>query len=259
MLPRTLFYALVAINIVLAILLALPLFGIMPSWSAGEPERIAKQLEPDSIRVVPGASAPAATRPAPPAVVLAATQSEVVAPAPAQSATPAQSTPAPAPEPQVEVEETKCVLVKGLPDEAVANFAARARKAEGNLQAKLTASGTPTTYWVHIPPEGGKDAAEKRLEVLQRNGVNDYFMVRDPGENQYAISLGLFHDEALAKKRLAALREQGFTTPVITPRGSTPQRLELSGSASALDKFLTAQARRFKDKAFTRESCGAGR
>ncbi|WP_018608395.1 SPOR domain-containing protein [Uliginosibacterium gangwonense] len=257
MLPRTLFYALVAINIVLAILLALPLFGIMPSWSAGEPERIAKQLEPDSIRVLAGASAPAVARPTIPAVaVAAAAQSEVAA---VQSVTVAQSSPAQDAEPQVEVEETKCVLIKGLPDDVVPNFAARARKAEGNLQVKLGASGTPTTYWVHIPPEGGKDAAEKRLEVLQRNGVNDYFMVRDPGDNQYAISLGLFHDEALAKKRLATLREQGFTTPVITPRGNTPPRLELSGSVSALDKFLATQSHRYKDKAFTRESCGAGR
>lgn len=262
---------LAAINIVLLILIALQSRGFVPRWApVGEPDRLNTQLSPDFIRVLPpGASTPAAAS-APvsaPITVLAVSSAPVAAdspPAAEQSPSAAQSTvlaeaaSAPAPTPSVEVDENKCVVVKGLSDEAFAQMAARAGKVDGKLKTKLSTPGA-TTYWVHIPPDGGKEGAEKRLEVLQRNNVDDYLMVRDAGENQYAISLGLFHDEALAKRRLATLRDMGFSTPIITVRSSSPQRLEISGAGSSVDKFLAGQERRFKDKPFQRESCGGGR
>jgi hypothetical protein len=266
MLSRTLFYALVAINIVLAVLLILPLFGVVPAWSsADEPERIAKQLAPDLIRVLP--SEPSKPTASAPALIETSTSS----PASEQSAvvpSPAASSPATklqvhvedsAPTPQVEVEvaDSQCMAIKGLSEELAGRVGAQAKK-HGELIKVKSYPMTSTVYWVHIPPDGGKEAAERRVEVLQRNGVDDYFVVREAGENQYAVSLGLYHAEESAKRRIEALQSVGIKTAKVTKRENSLRRVEFNGSQKVLDDVLVEINHTRKDKPLQRERCEGG-
>lgn len=247
MLPRTLFYALVAINIVLAVLLALPFFGVAPTWSAAaEPERIAKQLAPDSIRVLP----PHAEQSAAPLVLTETSAASAAASVPSGGGVAETPT-------AVEVEESRCIAYKGLSDDAASQLLEQVKKSRGEIKVKQS-EVTSSSYWVHIPPDGGKEAAERRVEVLQRNGISDFFIVRESGSNQYAVSLGLYRAEELAKRRLEALQKVGIKTATITTRENASQRVELSGLQTALDKVVIEFGRTNKNKPLQREKCEGG-
>lgn len=252
MLPRTLFYALVAINIVLAVLLALPFLGVVPAWSsASEPERVAKQLAPDLIRVLPARAEQSSV--ASVEAKSAAAESSVTESTVEQSAA-AQESGAAAAVTEIEVDEPSCIAFKGLSDDSATNLLGLANKHGGVLKTK-SATVTVNSFWVHIPPDGGREAAEKRVEVLQRNGVSDFFIVREGGSNQYAVSLGLYRAEELAKRRLESLQKLGIKTATITTRENTSQRVELRGSSIELDKFVAGLGRLNKDKPFQRDRC----
>jgi len=267
MLSRTLFYALVAINIVLAVLLILPLFGVVPAWSsANEPERISKQLAPDLIRVLPSepTAKPDASAPAIIEVSISHPVSEqsAVVPSPAASSPANKSVvivenSAPAPQVEVEVAETRCMAMKGLSEELAGRVGAQGKKHGDAIKVK-TYPMTSTVYWVHIPPDGGKEAAERRVEVLQRNGVDDYFVVREAGENQYAVSLGLYHAEESAKRRLEALQGVGIKTAKVIKRENSLRRVEFNGSQQVLDDVLAEINRTRKEKPLQRENCEGG-
>ena len=249
MLPRTLFYALVAVNIVLALLLSLPFLGVAPRWSSsGEPERLSKQLVPDSIRVLPPVLEQSPAKPnAQEKVLEEAPHEEQSRPeTAAQSVSSAQA--------NETLEEPRCVVLKGLQEELATNISARARKFS-RLQLSISGTTNSVSYWVHIPADGGKEAAERRIEILERNGFSDHFVVRDNGENQYAVSLGLYRTEELAKRRLESLQKAGIKTAKITTRENNVQRLELKGPKRTVESFLAVLPLLNKGKAVAHENC----
>jgi hypothetical protein len=63
-------------------------------------------------------------------------------------------------------------------------------------------------YWVYIPPRKNLEEAQARKDALHAMGIDDTFIVQDP-QWRYAISLGIFGDEALAEKLAAELRGRG--------------------------------------------------
>lgn len=248
MFSRTFFYALVAINIVLAALLVLPWFGVIPAWtSSAEPERIAKQLSPDLIRVLPDAASQSAPVNSALAIV---TEGSIATPTSGQSDSAVASTPT---EVTVEVDESRCIAFKGLSDEVAERVQSVANKHATVLKTRSSTT-TTSSFWVHIPPDGGREAAEKRAEVLQRNGISDFFVVREAGGSQYAVSLGLYRAENLAKRRLESLQKLGIKTATIAARENVFQRVEVRGASSALDRFVLELGRK-TDKPIPQNSC----
>lgn len=75
-------------------------------------------------------------------------------------------------------------------------------------------------YWVYIPPMKTHAQAEQKVAQLKARGVEDYFVIQEPGAWQNAISLGVFKTEDAAKKYLAKLQEQGVKSAVTGERTS---------------------------------------
>lgn len=75
-------------------------------------------------------------------------------------------------------------------------------------------------YWVYMPPQRNLVRAEKKASELKAFGVNDYYIVREAGKWQYAISLGVFKTEEAAQNYLAELRQHKVRSAVVGQRQS---------------------------------------
>jgi hypothetical protein len=73
-------------------------------------------------------------------------------------------------------------------------------------------------WWVFIPPQASRQAAQKKAAELKALGVDDYFIVQEDGELRWALSLGVFRSEDAAQARLGTLRTQGVRSARIGRR-----------------------------------------
>lgn len=196
--------------------------------SSGEPERLSNQLSPEKIRLVVDA------RPA------------AVAPAAAPTLPLAAQTPVPQPEkapvpvaPEADAAPPACVAFGGLSADQAAELSARIAKAGGGFKLSETRAGTPSSWWVHIPSQGNKEGAERKAAELRRLGVDDLFVMQDAGPNQFAISLGLFKNEAAANRQLTQLKEKGVRSAQIATRGGGALRVEVRGPSDSLSSLAS--------------------
>jgi hypothetical protein len=96
----------------------------------------------------------------------------------------------------------------------------------GDRQARRNLPGTEiSSYIVHIPPQGSKEAADKKTAELRALGVTNYFVMSDNTAMRWAISLGVFKTEAAAQSQLATLQKQGVHSARVTPRMSASKLL----------------------------------
>lgn len=99
-------------------------------------------------------------------------------------------------------------------------------------------------YWVFIPPQGSRQAALKKAAQLKALGVEDYFIVGEESDSQWALSLGIFRTAEAAQAKLAALREQGVRSAMVGPRETAPKLwLQVRGIDAALEAKLKEIAR----------------
>jgi hypothetical protein len=82
-------------------------------------------------------------------------------------------------------------------------------------------------WWVFIPPQSSRSAAQKKAAELKALAIDDYFVVQDEGPYRWALSLGVFRSEEAAQARLAALREQGVRSAQVGPRETTVSKVWL--------------------------------
>lgn len=103
----------------------------------------------------------------------------------------------------------------------------------------------PPGWWVFIAPQGSRPAAFKKAAELKALAVEDYFVIQDEGPHRWAVSLGLYRTEEAAQARLAALRSQGVRSAEIGPRDSAPPKvwLQVRGIDTALQARLSEVAR----------------
>ncbi|WP_229217567.1 SPOR domain-containing protein [Massilia forsythiae] len=197
-----------------------------------------------------GSGAATATAPAASAGATLAAAAPTVAPAAA---------PAPPPAPRA----LACLDVGTL-------NAAQAKRFEARLAALDLGDRLPgarretqeqeiTNWLVHIPPQGSKEAAERKAGELRELGVGgDFYIIQGDTPMRYAISLGMFKTESGAQTLLANLNKQGVHSARILPRGpqSTRYSYRLRNLDEATRKRLANYAERF-DGAEAR-SCGQG-
>lgn len=121
--------------------------------------------------------------------------------------------------------EMPCLAWLDLSPEAAEKLQA-AVAAESTLKLRREDSTvTRKVYWIHIPPNGtGKLAAERKINELKQLGIKDYFLMAEPGVDQWAISLGLFSSEALANGALAGLRQKGVRSAKLVVRENSAQK-----------------------------------
>jgi hypothetical protein len=101
-------------------------------------------------------------------------------------------------------------------------------------------------WWVHMPPQGSRQAALRKSGELKALGVEDYYIVGEEGEWRWALSLGLYRTEEAAQARLAALRALGVRSAVVEPRETVVPKvwLQVKDVDTALEARLMDIARR---------------
>jgi hypothetical protein len=218
---RALFLALVAANLALA--------AWMTSFApdlVSDPRPMAQQIEPGKLRIVgPGE---------PQAAGAAGTPAERAAPAAA------------------------CLEWGGFAvAEAPKAIEAIAPLALGD---KLVQRRTDETagWWVYVPSQGSRAAAQKKAAELKALGVEDYFIVQDEGPQRWALSLGVFRSEDLAKGRLEALKARGVRSAQVGERQTPVQKvwLQVRGADAAQQAKLRETAPGFAGTEI--RDCGAG-
>jgi hypothetical protein len=184
-----------------------------PDKTAADANPLARQVEPEKLKIVP----PGELRPPPPA------------PKPAAAAAPL-----------VACLEWGSFTVSDYPraEKALEPLALGSRLAQRRTEEVAG-------WWVHMPPQGSRQAALRKSGELKALGVQDYFIVAEDGEWRWALSLGVYRTEEAAQARLAALRAQGVRSAVVAPRETVVPKvwLQVKGVDAALEARLKDVAR----------------
>ncbi|MFL5299267.1 MAG: SPOR domain-containing protein [Anaeromyxobacteraceae bacterium] len=190
---------------------------VSPSEAGADPAPLARQIEPEKLKVV--------------------TPAELPPPAPAPSPVSARPLPAIA---------AKCIEWGSF----TLTDAPRAEKALEplGLGARLGQRRTEEVagWWVFIPPQGnGRQGAMRKATELKSLGIDDYFIVQEDGPHRWAVSLGVFRSEEAARARLTTLRAQGVRSAQVGPRETTVPKvwLQVKGVDGSLEARLRDVAR----------------
>lgn len=190
-----------------------------------EPQRLAEQLRPELLSLLPANSEKLASQlRAQPATALATSADAGNAVPATPVATGSQAAPATA------AAATQAAPVTPSCTE-VGNFTvADARRFSDQLATlklgdkvvqKLTQD--VTSHMVYIPPEGGREGADRRVAELRRLGIGDFYVIPDSFANpalRYGVSLGIFRTEDAAKAYVGQLISRGVRSARIIARRS---------------------------------------
>ncbi|MGO4478980.1 SPOR domain-containing protein [Massilia sp. 2TAF26] len=147
--------------------------------------------------------------------------------APAAAAVEASAAAAPAPvKAEAPARPLACIDVGTFSAGEAKRFEARLASLElGERQSRQAVQAQDvTSYLVNIPPQGSKEAAERKAGELRGLGVTNFFIMQGDSPMKWAISLGVFKTESGAQALLAQLNKQGVHSARITPRGPSVPR-----------------------------------
>ena len=162
------------------------------SGNEREPARLQHQLNADKLALIPAAKANAAA-----ATLEAASKPATAAPA-----------------------GVACLEIGNFVLADALRFEAQVTPLNlGDRQSRHNLPGTEiSSYIVYIPPQGSKEAADKKAGELKQLGVANYFIMNDSPTMRWGISLGVFKTEGAAQNQLAALLKQGVHSARVAPR-----------------------------------------
>jgi hypothetical protein len=197
-----------------------------------EPARMDRQLNAERIRLVatPQESAPAAPQPtqgaapdtepepAPEAEQDAVQgQSPAVVPAGAQQAVASAATQAPI---------LACMEIGNFDEADASRFETRiASLALGGRMIRQALADPEPRHIVFIPPQGSREAADRKAEELRRLGVTDFYIIQNHPELRWGVSLGIFRAREAARTHLAALNQKGVRSARIGPYSALAGKL----------------------------------
>lgn len=236
---RLLFFVLLLVNAIAFMLLEGWLGSSAPR---GEPERLTNQLRPGQIVLGEPPEAPAAEQDQAPLSDPAAIEAAAPANAPADAAT---SPPEPAHKAAAPALPAACVRFAGLSGDQASDMIERARRASKALTIDDARAGTPNGWWVYVPPQGSRDAADGKVAELRALGVKDLYILQDDGPNQYAVSLGVFKTETSARQMLGRLQAQGVRSARVSQRNSETHRIEISGPGDVVSDLASELGGRY--------------
>ncbi|WP_305821185.1 SPOR domain-containing protein [Massilia brevitalea] len=178
-----------------------------------EPARLTKQLAADKLVLLSGEQAQA---------LAAAAKAEDGA---AEAETEVEEAPAPAP-PAPETPAYACLETEAFAPPDARRFENRLARLElGARQMRLAVPFQEvTSHLVYLPPNGGKEGAERRVAELRERGISDYFIMQGDSPMRWAVSLGAFKTEASARTLAAELAKKGVQGVRVLPRGPQSNR-----------------------------------
>jgi pyruvate/2-oxoglutarate dehydrogenase complex dihydrolipoamide acyltransferase (E2) component len=217
-----------------------------------EPARLKRQFNTAKMTLLTREQADAAAKAAaPPGGEAAADAANAASAAASAPATAVAAAPAPAP-------AFACTEIGPLDATDARRFEARLAALDlGDRQSRQTVQAQDVTSWlVHIPSQGSKEAADKKAAELRNLGVENFYIMQGDSPLKYAISLGVFKTESGAQALLAQLGKQGVHTARIAPRG--PQTVHyiyrVRGLDAATRKRIEGYAERYEGAEI--KSCG---
>jgi hypothetical protein len=169
--------------------------------------------------------------------VTASASAAASAPAPAG----APSAPAPAP-------AFACTEIGPFNATDARRFEARLAALDlGDRQSRQTIQAQDVSSWlVHIPTQGSKEAADRKAAELRNLGVTNFYVLQGDSPLKYAISLGVFKTESGAQAMLAQLGKQGVHSARIAPRG--PQTTHYVYRVRSLDAATRKRIEGFAER-----------
>jgi hypothetical protein len=126
--------------------------------------------------------------------------------------------PAPAPAPVTASARAACIEWGGFGTGELARAQGALDHLALGTRARQVEVSVTAGYWVFIPPLRSQAAMERKVTELRGLGVNEYFLVLDPGRWRHAISLGVFRSEEGAARYLAQLRQKGVRSATVGER-----------------------------------------
>ena len=228
-----------------------------------EPARLKRQFNTPKLVVLSAEQAEAAAKAAPAPTAPgdsgndSANDSTAADAKPAAPAAPpqAQAQPQPATPARPPAADLACLDIGTFSANGAKRFEARMaaldlgeRAAAGRQTVQVQDVGS---WLVNIPPQGSKEAADRKANELRNLGVTNFFIIRDDSPLKFGISLGLFKTESGAQNLLAQLGKQGVHTARITPRGpqATRYMYRLRGLDEATRKRVVGYAERYDAEA----------
>jgi hypothetical protein len=195
-----------------------------------EPARLKRQFNTAKMTLLTREQAEAAAKAAAPPASADAASASAAASAPAPASAPAAAPAPPAPAPAF-----ACTEIGPLNSTDAHRFEARLAALDlGDRQSRQTVQAQDVNSWlVHIPPQGSKEAADKKAAELRNLGVENFYIMQGDSPLKYAISLGVFKTESGAQALLAQLTKQGVHSARIAPRG--PQTVHYIYRVRGLD------------------------
>ncbi|MBK7137123.1 MAG: SPOR domain-containing protein [Rhodocyclales bacterium] len=152
-----------------------------------------------------------------------------------------------------------CRALAGLEPEAAGRLAELLAGRDAQLKIGQRPLDEPKSWWVHIPPLPNSAQADKKAAELSRLGIKDFYVVREGGPNQYAISLGLYKSEESANNYLNALLKKGVKSARIQVREAPGDKsvVEIRGTPQQLVNALAELPPEFSG--VSRADCAAAR
>lgn len=177
-----------------------------------EPQRIARQLHPEKIHLLPADQALAAPD------ASASTSSSAAASSIASTSASSSAS--------VTQETIACLEIGDFSIADAKRFeAGLAALALGDKQSRRNVPEV-SSYIVYIPPLGSKEAADKKAGELRSLKVSDFFIINDPNSAlRWSISLGTFKTKLAASSHLEILSKQGVRSAVLGTRNSNTGKL----------------------------------
>lgn len=180
-----------------------------------DPERMKQQLNADKIQLI--GSEAALGKDAASSPVLVGALPPVSAPVPVPQAAP-EINPAAGQTACIEIGEFTVADAKGFEAE-LAPLALGQRQSRRNVPQV-------SAYVVQMPPQGSKEAADKKAGELRNLKVTDFYVINDENSPvRWSISLGVYKSKLAAQKQLDILNQQGVQTAVISPRTGSTNKL----------------------------------
>lgn len=129
-----------------------------------------------------------------------------------------------------------------------------------NLGERMTSRAVdlPGWYMVFIPPAKTRADVDRRADELKKRGVKEMLVIADNSPMRFGISLGSFRDRELAAKHRADLDKRGVKDARVadTPSSIPGVRFQIKGVDAALAQQLAAMQREFPTTKIS--PCGAG-
>ena len=136
-----------------------------------------------------------------------------------------------------------CFVAGPYPLLSNAQSSAKWFRGKSKVQAEIQADEVPTVFWVYLPPYKNQKEANRQAQHLAHLGITDYVLVTT-GKLKYAISLGVYRDQASAQRRVDELHRKGYKRARLEKQRQGNKRYWLSVKMSATQKDLMVSFKR---------------